>query len=87
MVQAPKKEYFLKDAPLNRVCVLEDLDFFWDNPELKVMKKMWLKGFSVLDIANHFDRDPDEVILALMHLARKDKITARKTGLKGEAPR
>ena len=83
MGQAPKKEYFLKDAPLNRVCVLENLDFYWDRSELKVMKKMWNLSLSIEYMANHFERDPDEVLLALIHLARKDSITKRKGGLEG----
>jgi hypothetical protein len=46
---------------------------------------MWTRGTSVDIIARHFERDPDEVLIALIHLAREDKIKARKSGLKGES--
>jgi hypothetical protein len=68
----------------NRIVILEDINFIWDEPELKEVRKMWKKGVSVISMAEHFERDPDEVLLAIMHLARNDKITARKSGLKGE---
>jgi hypothetical protein len=79
-----KKVADFRDARLNRVCVLEDLNFYWDEPELKKMRTMWKRGAGVERIAVHFARDPDEAVLALMHLAREDKIGARKRGLKGE---
>ena len=71
-------------ARKKRVIVLEDLNFVWDAPELSELSVMWIDGVSVEEIAEHFDRDPDEVVLAIMHLAREDKITARKSGLKGD---
>jgi hypothetical protein len=73
----------LRDARMNRLCVLEDLNFWWDEPELKLIRKMWKLTLSVEHMAEHFNRDPDEVILAIMHLAREDKIKARKCGLMG----
>jgi len=79
--QVSKKEALLRDARINRVCVCEDLDFYWDSPELKSLKKMWKKGISVIEIANLFERDPDEVLLALIHLAREEKIGQREGGL------
>lgn len=84
MIKGAKNEALFRDARLNRVCVLEDLNFYWDERELKEMKKMWKRNAGVERMAVHFDRDPDEVVLAIVHLARDDKITARKTGLKGE---
>jgi hypothetical protein len=84
MAKEEKNDALFRDARLNRVCVLEDLDFYWDERELKEMKVMWKRNASVERIAVHFERDPDEILLAIMHLAREDKITARKTGLKGE---
>jgi hypothetical protein len=79
-----KKEEIFRDARMNRVCACEDLDFWWDRSELHEMKKLWKKDFSVRWMAEHFDRDPDEVLLALIHLAKEDRISARKSGLKGE---
>jgi dimeric dUTPase (all-alpha-NTP-PPase superfamily) len=72
-------------ARKKRVIVLEEMNFVWDEPELEEMAQMWESGSSVFQIAKHFKReDPDEVILAVMHLARKEKIAARESGLNGE---
>lgn len=74
----------LISARKNRIVVLEDLDFVWDDPDLKELKKLWKQGVGVVEMAEHFDRDSDEVLLALIHLARDDKIVGRESGLKGE---
>ncbi|MBM4762735.1 hypothetical protein [Bacillus sp. B15-48] len=69
-------------ARKNRVIVLEDMDFLWDEPELNELADLWERGISIKQMAYRFDReDPDEVILALLHLAREDRIRRRKGGL------
>jgi hypothetical protein len=78
------KKTLSRKARQNRVCVCEDLDFWWDEPELKLIAKMWKRGHGPKRIAAYFERDPDEIVIALIHLAREEKIIARKTGLKGE---
>ncbi|EIJ79151.1 hypothetical protein PB1_16379 [Bacillus methanolicus PB1] len=83
----PCGDYFFKSPRKNRTIVLEDLDFVWDSWELQEMVQMWQKGVPVAKIGEHFQRDPDEVLLALIHLAREDKIDRRKGGLKGEEAR
>lgn len=76
------KEFILNNPRQNRVVVCEDLNFFWDESELKEMARMWNRGASVERISVHFDRnDPDEVLFALIHIAREDKIVRRKGGL------
>lgn len=75
--------HLTKEPPLERVCVLEDLDFYWDKKELKQIRKMWDNEIGIKYIAEYFKRDPDEVILAILHLAREDKIIPRKRGLLG----
>jgi predicted regulator of amino acid metabolism with ACT domain len=70
-----------KNARLNRIIVCEYMNFIWDAPELKEIVKMWQMNLSIEYMANHFDRDPDEVIVAIIHLAREDKIIRRKEGL------
>jgi hypothetical protein len=67
----------------NRVIVLEGLNFFWDEPELDEIATLWEEEFSMKYISDYFERDPDEVLLALIHLARNDKITQRRSGLLG----
>lgn len=71
----------MKRSKTNRVIVLEDLNFIWEWHELTKMKHMWNKGISVEGIASTFNRDPDEILLALIHLARMDKIVSRNEGL------
>lgn len=83
MRQAVIKDALLIDARQNRVIVCEDMNFFWDEPELKDLKKMWDLTLSMEYMAEYFDRDPDEVLFALVHLARLDKIDRRKGGLLG----
>lgn len=75
------KESHLRNPRNERVIVLEGLDFFWDQPELEEIAEMWEKGLSPMYMANHFDRDPDEIFLALLHLARDKRIERRKGGL------
>lgn len=69
------------DARINRVCVLEDLNFYWEEKELNIIKKMWNQELSVYYMALYFDRDPDEVLLAIIHLARGKVIRNRKSGI------
>lgn len=42
---------------------------------------MWEHGADVRMIGRHFDRDPDEILFALIHLARRGRIGRRKGGL------
>lgn len=74
--------YMLKPRR-NRVIVLEGLNFFWDEPELEEIVQMWEEQFSVNYISDYFDRDPDEILLALLHLAKTDRIQKRNGGLFG----
>lgn len=72
-------------ARKKRVIVCEGLDFFWDEPELIELSVMWRCGTFVEEMAKYFGRlDPDEVLIALIHIAREDMIESRKSGLKGE---
>lgn len=67
----------------NRIIVLESLNFLWDDPELKEIADMWEQEVSICSMGEHFNRDPDEVLLAVIHLARKGRISKRKSGLGG----
>lgn len=59
---------------MKRVIVLEDLNFVWDESELYEIVSMVNEGKDLFQIGKHFKRDPDEILLAFIHLARKDKI-------------
>lgn len=75
------RDAYLLNPRKKRVIVCEELNFLWDDPELKELAEMWVEGGDVRLIANYFDRDPDEILMALVHLARKDQINTRKGGL------
>jgi hypothetical protein len=75
-----KNDVYFKDALLNRIIVLEDLNFIWDRSELNELADMWQKGFSIPAMGEYFERDPDEVLLAIIHLAKEEKIMTRIGG-------
>ncbi|MBS4191774.1 hypothetical protein KHA94_16410 [Bacillus sp. FJAT-49705] len=75
-----RNQVVLRNPRKNRIVVLEELNFVWDEPELEEIAELWTQGFSIMYISNKFERDPDEVILALVHLGRTDRITRRKGG-------
>ncbi|PKG28789.1 hypothetical protein [Cytobacillus horneckiae] len=75
---APKT--FLKPRK-NRIVVLEDLNFVWDEPELMELAELWEQEYSVMYISDQLGRDTDEVIIGLIHLAREDMISQRRGGL------
>lgn len=81
MSQAPKKEYFLREPRKNRIVVLDDLDFVFDEGELMDIKEMWEQELSIYYMGTYFDRDPDELLMAIIHLSREEKINRRKSGL------
>ncbi|MFE4522163.1 helix-turn-helix domain-containing protein [Cytobacillus firmus] len=78
------KDSLLREPRRKTVIVLEELDFIWDDAELAELIKFWERERSITWIGKYFERDPDEVLLALIHLARQDRIDKRQTGLKGE---
>ncbi|WP_017814427.1 hypothetical protein [Paenibacillus shenyangensis] len=75
----------LLETRRNIYTALEDLNFFWDeDKDLPQFQNMWNKGCSLLEIAEYFDRDPDEVVLLVIDQAREKKIKQRQHGLLGE---
>jgi hypothetical protein len=80
-VSASSGDHYMQASRKKRVIVCEEMNFVWDEPELKEIIEMWSEGADVRVIAKRFERDPDEVLFALIHLARKKKITRRKGGL------
>lgn len=67
----------------NRVVILENVDFVWEESELETIRLMWLNGESLEQIINAFNRDGDEVFLAILHLARKKRLKGRELCCKG----
>lgn len=62
---------------------LEGLDFSWFPQEVDEVRALWGQGKSVHHIAKAFDRDPDEVTLLIMSLARERRIRKRPGGAAG----
>lgn len=64
--------------------VCEEMNFFWEESDLNKLVKMWNKGTSPKKMAAYLDReDPDEVLFALIQLAKDGRISERKGGLFG----
>lgn len=75
---------FMKKKSINLYTALEDLDFHWDYEQVKEFKQMWNKGFSIMYIAEYFDRPQEEVAVLLLDRSLKGCIKQRKGGLFGE---
>lgn len=65
----PYNEGCLRNPRLNRVILLDDLNYYWPRKHLRWLRELKAKGYSVKEITKYFARDPDEVLLALIHLA------------------
>ncbi|CEG29594.1 hypothetical protein [Bacillus sp. B-jedd] len=76
---------YLGEPRQNRVVILDDIeDFTFDQWELDLITDLWKKGVHPLRITKRLNRkDPDEILLALIHIARQGKIRNRKNGLMG----
>ncbi|NGP46003.1 hypothetical protein G4V62_13980 [Bacillaceae bacterium SIJ1] len=57
------------------------MDFIWDDADLSDFAELWRGGMSLVGIAGHFRRDIDECALAVMHLARENRIKRRRNGI------
>lgn len=62
-----------------KITILEDSDFeFWDS-ELDIIAEMFTGYGDIEHIAAEINRaDPDEVVLAVIHLAKENKLIKRK---------
>ena len=67
----------------NIYLALEELDFTFDEADLPEIKRMWEEGLSVWDMARKYERDPDEMTVLIMSLAREGKIEPRPGGAMG----
>ena len=60
-----------------RSIFLEDCDLSSWEDEDEAFVEMWKEGKCVYELAEFFKRDPDEIIVWCIHLARTNKITQR----------
>lgn len=56
----------------------EDMDLIWDEKEVSQFVALWNCGKDILSIAEHFNRDPDEIGLLVIDQARKGFIEPRQ---------
>ena len=62
----------------------EDLDFLWDEVNVTSVISMWRLGTSIYDMAAALHRDPDEVAILVIDLAKQRKISQRENGVYGK---
>jgi hypothetical protein len=67
----------------NDYIALMDLDFSWSWPKITLVRKLWIEGYEIAEIAEEVDRIIDEVALLIMDQARKGKLNARPGGVFG----
>lgn len=63
------------------VIACEDLDFIWDEPDVKRFIKYWNYGLSLWEIADLLKRDGDEILILFLHCIRKGEIDRRESGI------
>jgi len=62
------------NSPVHTVC--EQMDFHWTQNSVAEFRRLWRSGLTMPEIAEHFDRDPDEVLLLVIDQARRGFIEA-----------
>ncbi|OUB99483.1 helix-turn-helix domain containing protein [Bacillus thuringiensis serovar medellin] len=78
---ALQQRKYLKNKRRNLYIALEELDMLWDEDDVLRVKNAWKNNESVFAIGEKLQRDPDEVALLIMDLARKGAIEKRALGL------
>ncbi|HDW3057620.1 TPA: helix-turn-helix domain-containing protein [Bacillus cereus] len=79
-ISAQQRKY-MENERRNLYIALEELDMLWDEDEVVQVKEAWNNNESVFAIGEKMQRDPDEVALLIMDLARKGAIGKRALGL------
>lgn len=62
---------------------LEEMNFFWKESQVKEFDQLWREGWSIYYISDHFNRDPDEVLLLYLDRIKKGYIYKRRNGILG----
>ncbi|MCQ6305482.1 helix-turn-helix domain-containing protein [Bacillus cereus] len=78
---AAQNRKYMKKERHNLYIALEEMDMFWDEDEVWRVKEAWNNNESIFAISEKLQRDPDEVTLLIMDLARKGAIGKRTLGL------
>jgi hypothetical protein len=79
-------EAYMKKTSRNIYMALDDddLNFYWDEREVMQFDRLWKSEMNILEIAEFFNRDPDEVVVLALDRARKGFIGKRKGGIVGK---
>ena len=65
--------------------ILEDIDFGWYKQDIKQVIQYWEEGLSLKAMSYNVNRSAIEVMMLLMHLERKKRITRRKGWIWGSS--
>ena len=81
-----KQQDLLKLRPKEQYIALlddKDFDFGWEPEEVKTLISLWNKGKDIWSMADHFNRDVDELFILLIDLSRQKRIDKRERGVYG----
>ncbi|MFB9326975.1 helix-turn-helix domain containing protein [Paenibacillus aurantiacus] len=73
----------MRKKRINTYIACEDLNHVWDESEVIAFDQMWCEGLCIYEIAEAFQRDPDEVAILAIDRACKRMIKPRGTGALG----
>ncbi len=63
--------------------ILEDMNRDWRLDQIEQVRQWWVEGVPLGEMAERLKRDPDEVALLIMHLARQGELEPRPGGCFG----
>lgn len=89
LAEARISTYYMKKSSQALYMALDDddINFYWDDKDVLQFDQMWESRVNIMDIAEFFGRDPDEVMLLAIDRARKGFISKRKGGIVGRGSR
>jgi len=68
---------YMQKVRRNTVIACEEMDFLWERKEVREFRKLWKRGFSLYYMAQHFERDIDEVFMLVLDQSKKGMIDPR----------
>lgn len=80
MPPVPQRQAKVKLRPSELVIILDDLDFSWFPYEIQKVAERFNAGVSFEELVDWTGRDPDEVLMLLIHLRRQGKVSFENTG-------
>ena len=76
---------FTTDLPYIALEAGPAFDFQWDQPDVRRVIQFWDTGLPAQQIAELLARDPDEVAVLIIDLARREIISGRRGKKEGAA--